>query len=779
MADREHPSARSDAGTVGGSGGSGGPAGPGRRQLLAAIAAVGAGTAASGLLGAFGLGGTAAAATSEAKPAATLRATIDETHPAHLVNLGQSDEPYQGTLVQLWATIPDSLKPYCYINLIPGSEIHDVPAATDWIQARLDTAEAAGIPVTVQVAQGATGNQGIPVSKWRAWAQTHPKTFVGLNAAELYNGIDQSNYLIDLFNLVGEQGMHFFWTDTNIFGNHGMMLDYMQNNARFLPTMKANAKNLAFLNKESWATDSTDALLKGLWLTGYIGNWGSSTDWWKWGLDNKGVFPGGEGWQDWKFILQYPQGLQVQSIVRDLSQGATCFLAEASYFTNGALGNRYAGAQFGIYPLLQSILNGWIQIPTRAQVAAQQQALIKGIAAYSTPGWNGSVNNAMAVDGRYGMVSLVPTTMPAADLTGFTTVTSKQPTSYYDGLFPGYARTGNGWVVRSDGTNKQWYYTNPVMWEQRKTASVIPLTNVPGAQVTVSSDEHASVIIQENPSNLGVHVFNYRLNLTDAISQVVDEADTVAFGQNYMAPRLDAAGNPVVNADGSITTVGNRTLPDQTSRDVRNVTLTIVGTWNGGQPRVTFDDQAGMTRPYTKTQTWDAATGTLTLSLTMNGTSHFNVQINGGGPHVLPRDGWTVTYTDSQETAAENTRATNVLDGNMSTFWHTAWSDTDPDPACPHEIQLDMKSSRTVSGFTYLPRQDGPKNGWVGGYEFYVSADGTNWGSPVATGTFAADATLKTVRFPATAGRYVRFRALSEVNGNPWTSCADLTVIGL
>ncbi|MFE3450782.1 discoidin domain-containing protein [Nonomuraea sp. NPDC059194] len=727
-----------------------------------------------GPLGEIG-GGTAAAATT----AAALRATIDATHPAHLINLGQSDEPYQGTLPQLWKTVPASLKPYCYINLIPGSEIHDVPAATNWIQAKLDEAEAAGIPVTVQVAQGATGTQAIPVSKWRSWAQTHPKSFVGLNAAELYNGIDQSNYLISLFNLVGEQGMFFFWTDTNIFGTHGMMLDYMERNAQFLPTMKANAQNLAFLNKESFATNSTDALLKGLWLTGYIGNWGSSSDWWKWGLDGKGVFPGGSGGQDWKYILQYPHALQVQSIVRDLSQGATCFLLEASFFTNGALGNRYAGAQFGIYPLLQGVANGWIKIPTRAQVAAQQQALAKGIDSFSTPGWRNSVNNAMAVDGRYGMISLVPATMPAADLSGFTTVTSKQPTSYYDGLFPGFASTGNGWVVRSDGASKQWYYTNPVMWEQRKTASVIPLTNVPGAQVTISADEHTSLIIQENPSNLGVHVFNYRLNLTDAISQVTDKATTVAFGQNYMAPKLDSAGNPIVNADGSITTVGNRTLPDRTSRDLRDVTLTIVGTWNGGRPRVVFDDYPGMSRPYTNTQTWDPTTKTLVLTITLNGTSHFNVQINGGGPHVLPRTGWTVKYVSSEELTGENDPGTNVLDGNMSTFWHTRWTGAAPTPTYPHEIQLDMQAARSVSGFTYLPRQDGSTNGWIGGYEFYVSADGMNWGSALATGTFATDATLKTIRFPAVAGRYVRFRALSEVNGNPWASCADLTVIGL
>ncbi|MER7584413.1 discoidin domain-containing protein [Kitasatospora sp. NPDC097691] len=749
--------------------------GPTRRRFLSTIAAIGAGAATPAVLGGFGLDGEARAATR-----APMRAVIDATHPAHLINFGQSDEPYQGTLAQLWDTVPAWLKPYAYVNLIGDNHLRNVPATTNWIQSQLDAAEAAGIPVLAQVANGETGNtQLIPVDQWQSWARTHPNTFKGFNAAELYNGPDLSDYLIGLFDVAGRQGMFFFWTDTNIFGTDGMMLDYMQNNAAFLPTMKTNAANLVFMNKESFATTSTDALIKGLWLTGYIGNWGSSTDWWKWGLDGRGVFPGGPGWQDWKFILQYPQGLQVQSIVRDLSQGATCFLSEASYFTNGALGHRYAGAQFGVYPLLRGVLNGWISIPTRAEVAGQQQVLAKGIANFSTPGWNQSLNNAMAVDGRYGLPSLVPTTMPAADLTAFTTVTTPRPAGYYDGLYPGFASTGNGWLVRSDGAAKQWYYTSPAMDVQQKSAVVFSPTNVPTASVTIGSDEHTNVIVQENPSNLGFHVFNYRLDLANALSLVTDQATTLAFGQDYMAPKLDSAGDPVVNADGSITTVGGKTLPDRSARDVRNVTITVVGTWNGGKPNIAFDDYPGMSRPYTRNQTWDPATSTLVLTLTMNGTAHFNVQLDGGGPHILPRAGWTVASTDSQETTAENDPATNVLDGSMATFWHTRWTGASPAPACPHEVQLDMKASHTVSGFTYLPRQDDSDHGWVGRYEFYVSTDGTTWGNPVATGTFAKDNTLKTVNFTPASGRYVRFRALSEVNGNPWTSCAELNVIGL
>ncbi len=65
-------------------------------------------------------------------------------------------------------------------------------------------------------------------------------------------------------------------------------------------------------------------------------------------------------------------------------------------------------------------------------------------------------------------------------------------------------------------------------------------------------------------------------------------------------------------------------------------------------------------------------------------------------------------------------------------------------------------------------------NGCIGQYEVYVSTDGTNWGTAVATGAFANDASQKDVRSTAKTGQYSRLRAVSEVAGNPWTSAAEI-----
>lgn len=142
----------------------------------------------------------------------------------------------------------------------------------------------------------------------------------------------------------------------------------------------------------------------------------------------------------------------------------------------------------------------------------------------------------------------------------------------------------------------------------------------------------------------------------------------------------------------------------------------------------------------------------------------------------IPHTNWTLKYADSQELTGQNGAATNAFDGNNSTFWHTQWSNGAP--ACPHEIQINLGKSYSIDSFSYLPRQDGVSNGTIAKYEFYLSSDGVNWGGAVATGTFSNNSSLKQITFAAKSGQYLRLRALSEVNGNPWTSAAEINVTG-
>ncbi len=144
-------------------------------------------------------------------------------------------------------------------------------------------------------------------------------------------------------------------------------------------------------------------------------------------------------------------------------------------------------------------------------------------------------------------------------------------------------------------------------------------------------------------------------------------------------------------------------------------------------------------------------------------------------PATLPKNDWSLVYADSQE-INDPGLATMSFDNNPATIWHTRWS-TGNDPY-PHEIQIDLGRKYKLSSFTYLPRQDG-ENGRIKNFELYISEDTLIWGTPVKTGQFENTGAPQTITFDsAIVGHYFRLVALSEVNGNPWASAAEFSMVG-
>lgn len=136
---------------------------------------------------------------------------------------------------------------------------------------------------------------------------------------------------------------------------------------------------------------------------------------------------------------------------------------------------------------------------------------------------------------------------------------------------------------------------------------------------------------------------------------------------------------------------------------------------------------------------------------------------------IIDRTGWTVTC-DSFEPGNECSKA---IDGDNTTLWHTQYSGSSPPP--PHTITLDMGSTHNVNGLSVLPRQDNNQHGNIARHEVSVSPDGTNW-EVVAVGNWATDALTKYANFETRKVRYARVKALTEIQGNPWTSIAELQV---
>lgn len=144
-------------------------------------------------------------------------------------------------------------------------------------------------------------------------------------------------------------------------------------------------------------------------------------------------------------------------------------------------------------------------------------------------------------------------------------------------------------------------------------------------------------------------------------------------------------------------------------------------------------------------------------------------------PAELPKNEWSLIYVDSEETNYPGL-AVMSFDDDPETIWHTRWSTGDD--LYPHEIQVDLGRLYRISSFTYLTRQDG-ENGRIKEYELYISEDNVDWGEPVKTGEFVNTSAPQTITLDEPAvGQYFRLLALSEVNGNPWASAAEFSMVG-
>jgi hypothetical protein len=138
----------------------------------------------------------------------------------------------------------------------------------------------------------------------------------------------------------------------------------------------------------------------------------------------------------------------------------------------------------------------------------------------------------------------------------------------------------------------------------------------------------------------------------------------------------------------------------------------------------------------------------------------------------LAKIGAKVIGCDSE---AEGYPASNAIDDDLNTIWHTVWQPTAA--PLPHFLTIDMGTTLQIKGVTYLARQDNA-NARVGDCEVYLSKDFSNWGEPVAIAKLSNTADLQTILFKAPAsGRYLKFLVKSAIAPQPIIAVADFDVI--
>jgi alpha-galactosidase len=145
------------------------------------------------------------------------------------------------------------------------------------------------------------------------------------------------------------------------------------------------------------------------------------------------------------------------------------------------------------------------------------------------------------------------------------------------------------------------------------------------------------------------------------------------------------------------------------------------------------------------------------------------LQLNCGAPApTVPNGPWPkfVAPQDQSATATsanDGYPASNAVDGDLTTIWHSQFSPTH-DPL-PISFTVDLKSAQNVTGLTYQPRLDGDVTGIITGYTIETSTDGITFSAAAPPGTWEQDSVLKSVSLQPVSARYVRLTATSAVNG--------------
>lgn len=123
--------------------------------------------------------------------------------------------------------------------------------------------------------------------------------------------------------------------------------------------------------------------------------------------------------------------------------------------------------------------------------------------------------------------------------------------------------------------------------------------------------------------------------------------------------------------------------------------------------------------------------------------------------------------------------ATNAIDGDPNTMWHTAW--TGAVKAHPHSVTVDMGETHSLSGFTYTPRSDENKSGTVAVYSLYLSINGRDWSRQIPNGHFnniSNNPVKQYVRFyEECQARYIRFVTHQSINGEAWSSVGEIGIL--
>lgn len=135
----------------------------------------------------------------------------------------------------------------------------------------------------------------------------------------------------------------------------------------------------------------------------------------------------------------------------------------------------------------------------------------------------------------------------------------------------------------------------------------------------------------------------------------------------------------------------------------------------------------------------------------------------------LPKSNWKVVHVSS----GNLTDAEKAIDENPNSWWESE------NRNALEEIIIDFGTEIEFSEITYLPMQERYIKGFISNYECYLSNNPNNFGKPIVSGEFsniANNPIEQVIKFTKRKGRYLKFKAVSFIEGHQSAGIAELGV---
>ena len=138
------------------------------------------------------------------------------------------------------------------------------------------------------------------------------------------------------------------------------------------------------------------------------------------------------------------------------------------------------------------------------------------------------------------------------------------------------------------------------------------------------------------------------------------------------------------------------------------------------------------------------------------------------------RSAWSIASFSSQEPAEGPTNgglASSVLDGKLSTYWHSQWAGSTPPP--PHWLVVDMGTAKIIHGLAFTGRQS-DNNGKPQNVTVSVSNDATSWEDVGSLTLQNVNTQQKYFLSTFKQARYFKITVLTTFGNTAYTHLAEL-----